>query len=288
VIETRALGHGYEPSATLCFADVSVPQGGTLLLRGPSGSGKSTWLALAAGLLTPSAGELRVAGQAVVALKGGQRDRWRAHCIGFLPQKLLLSEALSVADNLGLVFFAAGRPVDRVAIAATLEALGLGALADRKPVQLSVGQAQRVALARALLNQPRVLLVDEPTASLDDAACAAALALLQQGAEKSGATLVIATHDARVLQALPEAQTLALGQPQAELAFPRFVNDGTTLQAAAPALEITRLLSMVGVGTRVLNGLGAVLLGVAALSVFIALWSAAPIWPCCACWARRR
>ncbi|WP_291011694.1 ATP-binding cassette domain-containing protein [Hydrogenophaga sp.] len=218
MIETRELEHGYELAATLRFADVSVPQGGVLLLRGPSGSGKSTWLALAAGLLTPSAGKLLVAGQAVAALKGGQRDRWRAHCIGFLPQKLLLSEALSVADNLGLVFFAAGQAVDRAAIVATLDALGVAALADRKPAQLSVGQAQRVALARALLNQPRVLLVDEPTASLDDAACDAALALLQQGAAQTGATLVIATHDVRVVGALPEAQTLALGRPQTELA----------------------------------------------------------------------
>jgi putative ABC transport system ATP-binding protein len=68
VIETRRLAHGYEPAATLRLADVSVPQSGTLLLRGPSGSGKSTWLALAAGLLTPTEGELRVAGQAVAAL----------------------------------------------------------------------------------------------------------------------------------------------------------------------------------------------------------------------------
>jgi putative ABC transport system ATP-binding protein len=216
VIETSGLCYRYGSATTLRFADVSVPQGGTLLLRGASGSGKSTWLALAAGLLTPGAGELLVAGQAVAVLQGGQRDRWRARCIGFLPQKLLLSEALSVADNLGLVFFAAGQPVDRLAILAVLEALGVAALADRKPAQLSVGQAQRVALARALLNQPRVLLVDEPTASLDDAACDAALALLQQGAAKTGATLVIATHDSRVLQALPGAQTLALGQPQAE------------------------------------------------------------------------
>ena len=121
-----------------------------------------------------------------------------------------------MVDNLGLVFFAAGQPVDRPAIAAVLEALGVAALADRKPAQLSVGQAQRVALARALLNQPQVLLVDEPTASLDDAACGAALVLLQQGAANTGATLVIATHDARVMQALPDAQTLALGQPQVE------------------------------------------------------------------------
>lgn len=209
MIATHGLRHAYPGGPALHFHDIAVPQGGTLLLRGPSGSGKSTWLALAAGLLTPQAGEMRVAGQSVAALRPGERDRWRARCIGFLPQKLFLSEALSVADNLALVYFASGLSVDRAAIARALDALDLGALAARKPSQLSGGQAQRVALARALLLRPQVLLVDEPTASLDDAACAAALGWLQQGAAQTGATLVIATHDARVVQALPETRTLA-------------------------------------------------------------------------------
>lgn len=213
MIETRGLRHTYPGGAPLQFDDVAVPQGGSLLLRGASGSGKSTWLALAAGLLTPQAGEMVVAGQSVAALKAGERDRWRARCIGFLPQKLFLSEALSVADNLALVYFSSGLPVDRAAIARALDTLGLGALAARKPAQLSGGQAQRVALARALLLRPQVLLVDEPTASLDDAACAAALDLLQQGAAQTGATLVIATHDARVVLALPQALTLAFRAP---------------------------------------------------------------------------
>ena len=209
MIETRGLSHAHPGGPALRFDDVAVPQGGTLLLRGASGSGKSTWLALAAGLLTPQAGEMVVAGQVVAAQKPGERDRWRARCIGFLPQKLFLSEALSVAENLALVYFASGQPVDRAAIQRALVALELSALAARKPSQLSGGQAQRVALARALLLRPPVLLVDEPTASLDDAACDAALALLQQGAAQTGATLVIATHDARVVSALPTAQVLA-------------------------------------------------------------------------------
>lgn len=209
MIETRGLGFAYPQAPVLRFPDVAVPQGGTLLLRGPSGSGKSTWLALVAGLLTPSSGEVVVAGQ---ALAGAARDRWRARCLGFLPQKLFLSEALSVADNLALVFFAAGLPVDRGAIHHALAALDLAALAGRKPSQLSGGQAQRVALARALLLRPRVLLVDEPTASLDDEACAAALDLLRRCAAGAGATLVISTHDARVVQALPDAQTLRLAR----------------------------------------------------------------------------
>jgi len=215
VIETRDLRFAYAGHAPLCFADVAVPQAGTLLLRGVSGSGKSTWLALAAGLLTPTAGEVVVAGQSVGALPPGQRDRWRAQHVGFLPQKLHLSGALTVHDNLALAYFAAGVPVDREAIRRSLAALDLTGLAGRRPHQLSGGQAQRVALARAVLMQPQVILADEPTASLDDAACHAALALLTQAAQASGATLVIATHDARVRQALPQAEELpfsSLGQ----------------------------------------------------------------------------
>ncbi|WP_439608562.1 ATP-binding cassette domain-containing protein [Hydrogenophaga sp.] len=216
MIESRGLQYAYPRSEPLRLGDVSVAQGGTLLLRGPSGSGKSTWLALAAGLLTPSAGEVVVAGQSVGALAAAARDAWRARHIGFLPQKLHLSEALTVADNLALAHFAAGQPVDRPAIAGALGALGLGALAARRPSQLSGGQAQRVALARAVLLRPRVILADEPTASLDDDACAAALALLRRSAGELDATLVIATHDARVWQALPHAQTLAFAVAQPE------------------------------------------------------------------------
>jgi putative ABC transport system ATP-binding protein len=213
MIETLDLRVRHPGGPELRFADVAVPQGGTLLLRGPSGSGKSTWLALAAGLLTPARGDIVVAGQPLAMLSGGARDAWRARNVGFLPQKLYLSDALSVAGNLGLVYFAAGLSQDTAAIARALAALGVGELAGRRPAQLSGGQAQRVALARALLLTPRVILADEPTASLDDAACAAALALLRQSAAACGATLVIATHDARVAQALPQAWTLGFQAP---------------------------------------------------------------------------
>jgi putative ABC transport system ATP-binding protein len=209
VIESRGLRCAYPGSDPFSLPDVDVAQGGTLLLRGPSGSGKSTWLALAAGLLTPSAGEIVVAGQSVGALGGAARDAWRARHIGFLPQRLHLSEALTVADNLALAFYAAGLPVDQAALARTLDTLGLKELARRRPSQLSGGQAQRAALARAVLLRPKVILADEPTASLDDEACARALALLRQSADTLNATLVMATHDVRVCQALPHAQVLA-------------------------------------------------------------------------------
>ena len=198
MIQTRGLGFGYPGGATLLFPDVDVAQGTVLLLSGPSGCGKSTWLALVAALMPPTAGTLTVAGQPLNALKSIAADAWRARAIGLLPQKLHLSNALSVQQNLALAQWAAGQTQDDAAIAAALQALGVQALAQRKPGQLSGGQAQRVALARAVLLQPHVILADEPTASLDDEAAADAVQLLLRTARRHGATLVIASHDARV------------------------------------------------------------------------------------------
>lgn len=211
MIRTAGLAYRYATGNDLVFPDIDIPQGGTLLLKGPSGAGKSTWLALAAGLLRASGGRIEVAGQELNALKKVATDAWRAGAIGFLPQRLHLSEALTVRGNLAMAQWAAGVADDAQAVQSTLDVLGLGELADRKPSQLSGGQAQRVALARAVLLQPKVILADEPTASLDDDAAQAALALLQSSAARCQATLVIATHDARVAAGLPNAVTCQIG-----------------------------------------------------------------------------
>ncbi len=205
MIRTTGLVYRYPRSGDLRFPDVDIPQGGVMLLKGPSGSGKSTWLALAAGLLGASGGQIVVAGQDLNALKKVATDAWRAGTIGFLPQKLHLSEALTVSGNLAMAQWAAGVPDQPQKVIETLASLGLGELAQRLPRQLSGGQAQRVALARAVLLSPKVILADEPTASLDDEAACAALNLLQASAARAGATLVIATHDSRVAKALPQA-----------------------------------------------------------------------------------
>ena len=198
MIQTVQLHYQYSVGPALVFPDVNLAQGAVLLLTGPSGCGKSTWLALVAGLMAPTSGTLTVAGQALDGLKPRATDAWRAQAIGFLPQKLHLSAALTVAQNMSLVLWACGLPDDPARIATALRALDVQDLAQRYPAQLSGGQAQRVALARAVLLQPRVILADEPTASLDDAAAADAVGLLLSTARTHGATLVIATHDARV------------------------------------------------------------------------------------------
>ena len=203
MICTQSLSYRYPQGSTLVFPDVNVPQGAVLLLSGPSGCGKSTWLALVAALVSPSAGQVTVAGQALSALKSTAADAWRARAIGFLPQKLHLSGALTVAQNLALAQWASGTADNPLAVADALAALGVADLASRKPAQLSGGQAQRVALARAVLLKPQVILADEPTASLDDEAASDAVHLLLATAQAQHATLVIATHDARVAALMP-------------------------------------------------------------------------------------
>jgi putative ABC transport system ATP-binding protein len=218
MIATHGLRYSYAgESHAIHFLDIEVAQGNVLLLQGPSGSGKSTWLALVAGLVAPTAGSMEVAGQAMHGVGQMATDAWRAKTIGFLPQKLHLSAALNVHQNLALAFWAAGLAEDSLRINAALNALGVAEFASRLPSQLSGGQAQRVALARAVLMQPKVLLVDEPTASLDDQAASDAVTLLLSTAHANGATLVIATHDARVEAVINQQSLLGASQSMQRL-----------------------------------------------------------------------
>lgn len=218
MIATHGLRYSYaSESHAIHFLDIEVAQGNVLLLQGPSGSGKSTWLALVAGLVAPTSGAMVVAGRAMHGVGQMATDAWRAKTIGFLPQKLHLSAALTVYQNLALVFWAVGVAEDGLRINAALNALGVAALANRLPSQLSGGQAQRVALARAVLMQPKVLLVDEPTASLDDQAASDAVTLLLSTAHANGATLVIATHDARVEAVINQQSLLGASQSMQRL-----------------------------------------------------------------------
>jgi putative ABC transport system ATP-binding protein len=176
----------------------AVAAGQHSLILGPSGSGKTTLLHLIAGLLRPSRGSVRVAGQDLGALTPAQLDAWRGKMIGIVLQRLHLIPALTVRDNLRLARTLARLPPDPGRIDTLLADLGLAGLAGARPSRLSEGEAQRVAIGRAVVNHPALILADEPTSALDDANCEAVVTLLRAQAEASGATLVIATHDARL------------------------------------------------------------------------------------------
>lgn len=214
MLQISGLTYRY-PNATdnqLSVPAFSLAQGEHAVIIGPSGCGKSTLLHLLAAILSPQQGEVRVAGVDLRTLSPRAADAWRGSTVGFLPQKLALVPSLTVRENLLMASYAIGRMTDAARADIVLRALGLDEKANAKPHQLSQGQQQRVAIARALLNHPALLLADEPTANLDDDACAAAIGLLTAQAGENGASLVIATHDARVLAALPGAKVLRLAR----------------------------------------------------------------------------
>jgi putative ABC transport system ATP-binding protein len=198
VIAVRDLAHRYGATQALRLAEWKVAQGERWLVLGPSGCGKTTLLHIVAGLVRPSEGKVEIAGQDISSLSGSVLDRWRAGTVGIVLQALHLVKHLSVRDNLRLAQYLAHAPQDDARIADTLAALGVAGKAGRRPSELSQGERQRVAIARAVVNRPKLLLADEPTANLDDAAAAKAVDLLSEQAARHGATLVVATHDARV------------------------------------------------------------------------------------------
>ena len=208
--------HRYGVSVVLRVASWQAAAGEHWLLAGPSGSGKSTLLHILAGLTSPSTGDVVVAAVDLRTRTGSALDRWRGRTVGLVPQRLHLVAALTVRDNLRLAQYLAALPDEPQRVRELLEAMQVADLAQRYPRELSQGEAQRVAIARAVVNRPALLLADEPTANLDDAHAAAALELLRAQAIAVNATLVVASHDARVRPLLP--RTLALPSRSLETA----------------------------------------------------------------------
>ncbi len=182
---------------------LSLPPGRHGLLLGPSGSGKTTLLHALAGLLVPDQGRLSLLGHDLRAIGDAGRDRLRADHVGIVFQQLHLIHAVSVADNLRLARRLAGKAPDEKGLKELLARVGLADRAGAVPSDLSQGERQRVAVARALVNQPALLLADEPTSALDDANCDGVIDLLLEQAELSQATLLVATHDRRLMSRLP-------------------------------------------------------------------------------------
>ena len=196
VVEALRAGYGRRPVARL--QRLEVAGGRSALLLGPSGSGKTTLLLAMAGLADTMQGSVQLEGSELLTLKPRARDRLRGRSIGLVFQDLHLVTGLTTLDNLLLAPFAAGAVQDRARALGLLDELGLAPLAHRPAETLSRGQAQRVAIARAMLLQPKLILADEPTASLDDDACEQVWGLLTRAAVETGAPLVVATHDGRL------------------------------------------------------------------------------------------
>ncbi|WP_354637657.1 ABC transporter ATP-binding protein [Kitasatospora camelliae] len=179
--------------------DLTVHSGEFVAITGPSGAGKSTLLHLLGGLQRPDTGEIHLAGRRVDTLREADWAVLRRRRIGIVFQTGNLVSDLTVADNIELPALLAGRPARaaRERRDQLLAELGLADRASAAPAQLSGGERQRAALARALVNEPDLLLADEPTGSLDSRSAREVLALLTRH-HQEGRTIVLVTHDARV------------------------------------------------------------------------------------------
>ncbi len=212
LIDIEGLEAGYNTPAgklaVVCVDRLSIAPGEHTLLLGPSGSGKTTLLNVLSGLTVAFKGRINVDGVALNTLTAAGRDKFRRQKIGLVMQRLHLISALSVENNLLLAQRLADAPRDVKRVAAVLQALGIEHKAAQFPRALSQGEAQRVAIARAVLNRPMIVLADEPTSALDDVQCDAAIELLFAQAREHGATLVVATHDARIKKRFVRVHTL--------------------------------------------------------------------------------
>jgi putative ABC transport system ATP-binding protein len=175
--------------------DLVVPRGSFLAVMGPSGSGKSTLLHCAAGLDTPTGGQVLLGGREIGRLDETRRTELRREHVGFVFQAYNLLPALSVADNVTLPLRLAGRAPDLAWVRFLLDRVGLGGHLGRRPGELSGGQQQRAAIARALVARPAVVFADEPTGALDRASAGQVLGLLRELVDELGQTVVMVTHD---------------------------------------------------------------------------------------------
>ena len=204
VISAHGLGKVYSPGTqaevvALADVDLDIRAGEFVAIMGPSGSGKSTLMNLIGCLDTPSSGRYLCDGEDVATLDAEARARLRRDKIGFVFQGFHLLPRMSALENVALPLgYVSVAPDERLSKArAALESVGLGERTGHRPSELSGGQQQRVAIARALINEPPILLADEPTGALDSRTGAEILALFKQ-LQQRGHTVVLITHDADV------------------------------------------------------------------------------------------
>ncbi|WP_129339837.1 ABC transporter ATP-binding protein [Cellulomonas endophytica] len=196
-LSARGLVHRFGTTTALAGVDVDLHDGEALAVMGPSGSGKSTLLHCLAGILVPAAGEVTLRGAPVSRLSDRERSLLRRRRFGFVFQFGQLLPELPAQENVALPLLLLGVPRAEAVTRARqwLGWLGLGGMEERRPGELSGGQAQRVAVARALVAGPEVVFADEPTGALDRATGAEVMRVLTGATRAAGASLVVVTHD---------------------------------------------------------------------------------------------
>jgi putative ABC transport system ATP-binding protein len=199
---TKVFGAGAEAVHALRGIELSVAPGEVLYLTGPSGSGKTTLVSIIGCVLSASTGSVKLFGREVTTMKEAALAQLRLETIGFVFQGHNLIASLTSLENVRLPLLLRGVPVDDAEDAAR-EALARVGLADkqaRRPAELSGGQKQRVAVARAIVAHPRLVLADEPTASLDAKTGHEVMHILTQLARAQGTTVAVVTHDNRIIE----------------------------------------------------------------------------------------
>jgi ABC-type lipoprotein export system ATPase subunit len=197
MISTTNLGFSY-PGKEFHFPDMQCAEGNALLITGNSGRGKTTLLHLLGGLQKPQSGIIMIGDTDISKLSATALDRFRGKNIGIVFQQPHFLASLTVLENLLATATISKSGKNKNDAMMLLERLGIADQAGKKPARLSAGQQQRLSIARALMNDPKLVLADEPTASLDDENCAAVAKLLYSQTTQSNAALLIVTHDQRL------------------------------------------------------------------------------------------
>lgn len=198
MLATNQLTFDYGPAKQFAFPDVHCANRESLLILGRSGTGKTTFLHLLALLLRPKSGSVIIDQTDLTQLSPAQNAAFRAKHLGIVYQKPHFVSSLSVLDNLLMANYLASKPQDKNRARKLADQLGFGDQLNKKTHQLSQGEQQRVSIARAVMNQPDVILADEPTSSLDDENTERVVKLLREQSEQIGASLIVVTHDQRL------------------------------------------------------------------------------------------
>ena len=209
MITTSSIRFSYGAETDFHFPDIAVNAGETLLITGGSGKGKTTLLHLLGGLQQPASGSVMINDTDIARLSGRKRDTFRGKNIGLVLQQNYFVASLSVLENVVLASWLASGSKATAKAKELLGQLGLKDQLHKLPSALSIGQQQRVSVARALINEPKLLLADEPTSSLDDENAVIVADLLSSLAKQHGAALVIVTHDQRLKDRFPNQITLS-------------------------------------------------------------------------------